>query len=83
MTENRREVKIMPYDYSKLLGKITEVFRTQRNFSQAIGLSEHSVSMKLCGKVEWKQGEISKACEALKLECKDISQYFFTKRQIN
>lgn len=68
----------MPYDYSKLAGRITEKFGTQRAFSKAIGLSEHSVSMKMTGKISWKQKEITKACKSLELSDDEIADYFFT-----
>ena len=51
----------MAYDYSKLLGRITEKFGTQARFSGAMGMSERSLSLKLNSKVPFKQPEISKA----------------------
>ena len=36
----------MAYDYSKLLGRITEKFGTQARFSGAMGMSERSLSLK-------------------------------------
>ena len=41
----------MAYDYSKLLGRITEKFGTQARFSGAMGMSERSLSLKLNSKV--------------------------------
>lgn len=49
---------VMPYSYKKLLGKIVEVYGTQAKFAEALNLSERLVSLKLNGKVEWKQGEM-------------------------
>ena len=37
----------MAYDYSKLLGRITEKYGTQAQFSGAMGMSERSLSLKL------------------------------------
>lgn len=68
----------MPYDYSRLLGRIVEKIGTQSRFAERIGLSERSVSLKLNGKIEWKQGEIAKACEVLDIADRDIPVYFFT-----
>lgn len=68
----------MSYDYRKLLGAITEKFGTQAAFSQAMGLSERSISLKLNNKVGFKQGEITKACTLLGLQTEDIPPYFFT-----
>lgn len=67
----------MPYNYSKLLGRIVEKVGTQGAFSEKMGLSERTISFKLNGKVEWKQSEIAKACEILSIEDKDIPAYFF------
>lgn len=68
----------MPYNYAKLLGRIVEVFGTQAKFSTAMGLSEHTISAKLNGKVEWKQSEISAACTLLGIPDQDIHVHFFT-----
>ena len=35
----------MAYDYSKLSGKIREVFGTNGEFAKAMGLSERTVSL--------------------------------------
>ena len=43
----------MPYNYSKLLGRIVECCGTQANFAEKIGLSERTVSLKLNGKRAW------------------------------
>lgn len=68
----------MAYDYSKLMGRITEKFGNQGRFSTAMGMSERSMSLKLNGKVPFKQPEISKACTLLEIEENDIYPYFFT-----
>ena len=67
----------MAYDYSKLSGKIKEVFDTNAAFAKAMELSERSVSSKLRGKVGWKQVEIEKACQLLSIPRKDVVDYFF------
>ncbi len=67
----------MPYNYSKLLGRIVEKVGTQANFAEKLGLSERSMSLKLNGRVGWKQTEISKACEILEILPTEIPAYFF------
>ena len=67
----------MPYNYSKLLGRIVECVGTQAAFAEKMGLSERSISLKLNGKVSWKQPEIAKACEILSIQMSDIDKYFF------
>ena len=74
----------MSFDYSKLSGLINEKCGTRANFAELIGLSEKSVSAKMNGKRQWKQTEICKICQILKIKESDISTYFFTKQvQIN
>lgn len=67
----------MPYNYSKLLGRIVEIVGTQSSFAEKMGLSERSISLKLNGKVGWKQNEIAKACTVLAIKDEDIPAYFF------
>ncbi len=67
----------MPYNYAKLLGRIVEVVGTQSNFASRMGISERSISLKLNGKVGWKQSEIAKACQVLSIDAQEISSYFF------
>lgn len=68
----------MPYDYSKLNGLIIEKCNSQGGFAKEMDLSERSVSLKLNGKVGWKQSEIDRACNLLGIESKYIGLYFFT-----
>lgn len=67
----------MPYDYSKLCGLIVEKYGTQAKFAEAMGLSERSVSLKLNGRVGWKQAEIAQACKLLGIRATTIAAYFF------
>ena len=67
----------MPYNYAKLLGRIVEKVGTQSNFSALMELSERTISLKLNGKVSWKQSEIAKACEVLDIPSVEIPLYFF------
>lgn len=66
------------YDYSKLNGKIVEVFKTKKKYAKAIGLSETSVIHKLNNTIEFKQSEIRKSCEVLNIDTKEIPLYFFS-----
>lgn len=67
----------MSYNYSKLLGRIVEKVGTQCAFSERMELSERSISLKLNGKISWKQSEIAKACEVLDIQLSEIAEYFF------
>ena len=68
----------MQYNYSKLHVRIVEKVGTQANVAEKLGLSERSMSLKLNGRVGWKQTEISKACEILEILPAEIPAYFFT-----
>lgn len=68
----------MSFDYSKLRGKIKEVFGTQEHFANAMGMSNTSVSLKLNNQREWTQREIDKAAKLLDIEDYEITLYFFT-----
>lgn len=68
----------MAFDYSKLKGRITEMFGTQDKLAQAIGITSPTLSLKLRGKSEFSQNEIAKLSEILAIDKQDISTYFFT-----
>ncbi|QBX24910.1 hypothetical protein Javan220_0006 [Streptococcus phage Javan220] len=67
----------MLYDYSKLNGRIVEIFGTKKKFAESMNLSVKSVSSKTNNKRSWQQDEISKACELLKIPSDEINLYFF------
>ncbi len=67
----------MPYDYSKLLGKMKEKNITQDVLAKLIGLQPPTLSQKLNNKAKFKQAEISKICDVLGIEAADIGLYFF------
>lgn len=69
----------MAYNYSKLNGRITQLYKTQGRFAQEMRLSQRSLSLKLNNHVSWKQNEIVRACELLQIEEREISDYFFAK----
>jgi DNA-binding Xre family transcriptional regulator len=73
-----REGAGMAFDYSKLEGLIKEKCGTRKKFAELINLSEHSVSVKINNKRQWKPSEINKACEVLGIQPMDIPLYFFT-----
>lgn len=68
------------YDYSKVRGKIKEVFGTQSAFASALGISTATLSAKLNNEFQWKSSEIFKACELLKIAKEEIPIYFFTQK---
>lgn len=73
----------MAFNYDKLSGKIVEVFGTRYKFAEAMGWSERTLSLKMSGKRPWKQPDICKAINLLKLSEEDIPSYFFTPKVQN
>ena len=67
----------MRFDYSKLLGRIIEVYDNQGNFAIAMRLSERTMSLKLNNIRPWKDNEIKKAMKLLKLPENKVHLYFF------
>ena len=65
------------FDYSKLLGKIKEICRTQAAFANKMGMSLSGLSARLNNKQEFDAREIYKACEILHIALVDIPFYFF------
>lgn len=73
----------MAFNYDKLSGKIVEVFGTRYKFAEAMGWSERTLSLKMSGERPWKQTDICKAVNLLKLNEEDILTYFFTQKVQN
>lgn len=67
----------MAFNYNKLRGKIVEIYGSQIEFAKAMKWSEKTVSLKLNGKVPWKQTDIMTAVQLLRLSESDIQDYFF------
>lgn len=68
------------FDYSKLRGKIKEVFKTQENFAAAMLMSTVTLSAKLNNKIPWTQGEMKQACDLLSIPYDFIPIIFFTEK---
>ena len=67
----------MPFDYSRLRGRIIEKFKTQCKFAKAMNWSERTLCLKMSGVRAWKQTDICKAVQLLELDTEDIPVYFF------
>lgn len=63
--------------YSKLRGKIREVFGTQEAFATAMGMNTATLSAKLNGKTDWSKAEMAKACFLLGISLMEMHIYFF------
>lgn len=66
--------------YSKLRGKIREMYGTNANFATAMSMDLSTLSLKLNNKTPWKREEIEKACGVLEIPIEDVYLYFFTKK---
>lgn len=68
----------MPYNYSKLKGKITEVYGTQSKFAKALEMGASTLNLKLNNNSEWTQDEMMEAINLLSIPPEDVKDYFFT-----
>lgn len=68
----------MAFNYDKLKGRIIEIFGSQGEFASTMEWSDRTLSLKINGKIPWKQTDICKALKLLKLHETDIPTYFFT-----
>ena len=69
---NRKGGIKLAFDYNKLRGRIVEIFNTQSNFASAMGWSERILALKMNGMCSWKQIDICKAIQLLKLTIEDV-----------
>ena len=67
----------MSFNYRKLKGRIVEICGSQIEFAKAMRLSERTISLKMQGKIQWRQNEIMDALRVLKLTPNDVQEYFF------
>lgn len=67
----------MTYDYGKLLGRMREKNVTQDCLANTIGIRPATLSQKLNNKAIFKQFEITKICDFLKIQDDEIGTYFF------
>lgn len=63
--------------YSKLRGRITEKFGSQRAFASAIGVSEQTVVKKLNMRGFFSREDIIKWCDALSINTDEVGSFFF------
>lgn len=68
----------LKFDYSKVRGKIKEVFGTQDKFAENVNMGRVAVSQRLNNSIDLSDKEIFKWSRTLGIEAKDIPIYFFT-----
>ena len=67
----------MPYNYSKLLGRIKECGFTQETLANAIGKNKSTISAKLNGRYPFTANDIDAICRVLNISNEEIGDYFF------
>jgi DNA-binding transcriptional regulator YdaS (Cro superfamily) len=65
------------FNYSKLRGRIVEIYGSQREFAKALGISNESVNRKLKGKIAFQQEEMVIIADLLKFPTSEMDKYFF------
>ncbi len=65
------------FDYRNLREKIRVMYRTEAEFTKLINMVPSTFSAKINGNSEFRQDEIMKICEVLKIKPKEIPHYFF------
>lgn len=69
----------MPFNYSKLLGRIREFGITQEQLAKEIGKNEGTLSAKLNGRSAFTTKEIDDICKVLNISNNEIGTYFFAR----
>ena len=73
-------IEKVEYDYSKLRGKIKEVFGTEGAFAKAMGYNRCTISAKLNNQSEWTRMDMDRACVLLGIPFSDVEPYFFCRK---
>lgn len=66
-------------DYTLLRGAIRRKYKTVKEFSKHLGLTENGLYLKLNNKNEFSANQIIECVKLLELSLDDIGRYFFTK----
>ena len=74
-----KEDNMGKYNYSKLLGRLTELGIDREKFADIIGIKRTSLYKRLNSELQFKQDEINKAIQALNISQIDVWEYFFNK----
>ena len=73
----KKELIYMTFDYSKLRGRIREVYGKYENLVPKISMSEATLSRKLNGKSYFDSQEILELSDALEIPDEERDIYFF------
>ena len=67
----------MEFNYSKLRGRIVEMYGTFNAFFEKLDISSVIASKKINGKSGFSQKEIVKWCNLLDIDLKDVGSFFY------
>ena len=79
-SETRTGGVSVQFEYSRLRGKIREVFGTEASFAKALGMGRVSLSQRLNNALEFSATEIRESCLLLGISSEDIPAYFFAEK---
>lgn len=68
------------WDYSKLRGRIKEIFGTEYAFADAMGKNRSTMSQMLNNQSEWSRTDVDTACALLNIDFGEIKPYFFCRK---
>lgn len=69
----------MSFNYKALKLKIKEVYDTQGNYANELGISQNALNNKLNNHSQWTSKEIAKSCELLNIPLEESHTYFFSR----
>lgn len=67
----------MGINYNKLRGRIVEKYGSATKFSDEVGLTKQTISLKLAGRIGFSQHDIAKWCDLLDISADEIPLFFF------
>lgn len=67
----------MSFNYSKLRGRIIEMYGSQKKFAEKMETTNETLSRKMQGKAYFRQNEIYKMAKLLDIKTEQIDSYFF------
>ena len=69
--------RTQPWNYSLLKARTVELGKTDKDVAVAGKMSPSTYSLKVNGKGDFSQEQISDICDFLKIDFSDIPKYFF------
>jgi hypothetical protein len=73
----------MGFNFAKLRGRIREIYETEGKLAHDLGITHTCLGQKLNGKSAFRSTEITKIVGLLKIDSKDIPDYFFARMFVN